>query len=115
MLATICDDTWNVLNMQHITPNSKIEYYSDILVVTLKKIKGPTHMVEGGHHLRNPHPPPNIIGPDNGLSRDRRQAIIWKDNGILLIVHLGTNFSEILIVTHTFSLKKMHLKMSSGK
>ena len=23
MLATIRDDTWNVLNMQHITPNSK--------------------------------------------------------------------------------------------
>ena len=28
---------------------------------------------------------------------------------------LGTNFNEILIKIHTFSFKKMHLKMSSGK
>ena len=30
MLATIYDDTWNVLNMQHITPYSKRWDYSDI-------------------------------------------------------------------------------------
>ena len=30
MLATIRDDTWNVLNVQHITPNSKRWDYSDI-------------------------------------------------------------------------------------
>ena len=36
MLATIRDDTWNVLNMQHI--------------------KGPAHMVDGGHHPRNRPP-----------------------------------------------------------
>ena len=30
MLATIRDDAWNVLNMQHITPNSKRWDYSDI-------------------------------------------------------------------------------------
>ena len=47
MLPTICDDTWNMLNMQHITTN-----YSDILVVVLEKIKGPTHMVESDHHFR---------------------------------------------------------------
>ena len=35
--------------------------------------------------------------------------------GILLIVPLGTNFSEILIGIQTFSIKKMHLKMSSAK
>ena len=34
---------------------------------------------------------------------------------ILLIVALGTNVSEILIKINTFSWKKMHLKMSSGK
>ena len=37
-----------------------------------------------------------IIGSDNGLSPGRRQAIIWTNAGILLIEHLGTNFSEIL-------------------
>ena len=56
-----------------------------------------------------------IICSDNGLSPGRRQAIIWTSVGILLIGPLGTNFSEILIEIYTFSFKKMHLKMSSGK
>ena len=56
-----------------------------------------------------------IIGSDNGLSPDRRQAIIWTNAGLLLIVPLGTNFSEILIEILTFSFKKMHLKVSSAK
>ena len=56
-----------------------------------------------------------IIGSDNGLSPGRRQAIIWTNAGILLIGPLGTNFSEILIEIHTFSSKKTHLNMSSGK
>ena len=55
------------------------------------------------------------IDSDNGLSPERRQAIIWTNVGILLIGPLGTNFSEFLIGIHTFSFKKMHLKMSSGK
>ena len=56
-----------------------------------------------------------IIGSDNGLSPGRRQTIIWTNAGILLIEHLGTNFSEILIKSNTFSFKKMYSKMSSGK
>ena len=56
-----------------------------------------------------------IIGSDNGLSPGRRQAIIWINDGIMLIGSLGTNFSEILIGNQTFSFKKMHLKMSSAK
>ena len=55
------------------------------------------------------------IGSDNGLSPGRRQAIIWNKAGILLIRNLGTNFSEILSEIYTFSFKKIHLKMSSGK
>ena len=55
------------------------------------------------------------IGSDNGLSPGRRQAIIWTNAGILLIGTLETNFSEFLIVIHTFSFNKMHLKMSSAK
>ena len=55
------------------------------------------------------------IASDNGLSPGRRQAIIWTNDGILLIWPLGTNFSEILIEIHSFSFKKMNLKMSSGK
>ena len=34
-----------------------------------------------------------IIGPDNGLSPDWRQVIIWTNAGILLIGPLGTNCS----------------------
>ena len=56
-----------------------------------------------------------IIGSDNGLSPGWRQAIIWTNAGILLIGPLGTNFSEILIEIYTFSLKRNHLKVSSGK
>ena len=56
-----------------------------------------------------------IIGSDNGLSPDRRQAIIRTNAGILLIRPLGTNFNEILIEIPTFSFTKMRLKVSSAK
>ena len=56
-----------------------------------------------------------IIDSHNGLSPGRRQAIFWINAGILSIGPLGTNFSEILIEIYTFSFRKMHLKMSSGK
>ena len=56
-----------------------------------------------------------IIGSNNGLPPDRRQAIIWTNARIWLIRTLGTNFSEILGEIHSFSFKKMHLKMSSAK
>ena len=51
-----------------------------------------------------------IIGSDNGLSSD-----YLNHAGILLIVPLGTSFSEILIKIHTFQFKKMYLKMTSAK
>ena len=38
------------------------------------------------------------IGSDNGLSPGRRQAIIWTNDGILLV---RTNLSEILIEIHS--------------
>ena len=44
-----------------------------------------------------------IIGSDNGLSPDRRQAIIWTKAGILLIGPLRTNFNEISIKIYIFS------------
>ena len=57
----------------------------------------------------------SIIGSENGLSPSRRQAIIWTNAGLLSIGTLQTYFSEILIKIQQFSLKKMHLKMSSVK
>ena len=50
------------------------------------------------------------IASDNGLLPGWHQSIIWTNAGILLIGPLGTNFSEILIIIHTFSFKKMHQK-----
>ena len=56
-----------------------------------------------------------IIGSDNGLSPEGRQAIIWTNAGILFIGPLGTNFSENSIEFLTFSFTKMRLKVSSAK
>ena len=52
------------------------------------------------------------IGSDNCLSPGRRQAIIWITAGIK---PFGINISQILVEIYTFSFRKMHLKMSSGK
>ena len=58
-----------------------------------------------------------IIGSNNGLSPDRRQAIIWTNARLLPIGPLRTYmyFNENLIKIQQFSLKKMHVKMSSAK
>ena len=56
-----------------------------------------------------------VIGSDNDLLPGQCQAIVWTNVGILLIQTLETNFSEILNEIHTFSFKKVNLKMSSAK
>ena len=56
-----------------------------------------------------------MIGSDNGLLPGQHQAIIWTNDGILLMGPPRTNFNEILIKIHTFSFKKIYFKMSSGK
>ena len=58
MLATIRDDTLNVLNMLHITPNSKRWDHSDTHGV-------PAHMVEIDHHIRKISQPPPTHPHDN--------------------------------------------------
>ena len=52
-----------------------------------------------------------IIGPDNGLSPGRRQAIIWTSAGLLQTGPLR----EILIEIQSFIFKNLHVKMSSIK
>ena len=52
---------------------------------------------------------------DHGSSTPWRQAIIWSSAEILLTGPLGTNFSEMSIEIHIFSLKKFHLKMPTAK
>ena len=56
-----------------------------------------------------------IIDSDNGLSPERRQAIIRTKAGTLVIWPLGTNFSEIWSKIIHFNSSKRQLKMSSGK
>ena len=59
MLATICDDTWNVLNMRHITTKLKKDgIIQTSLVVAIKNLRTSPHGWSG-HQLRkvsNPHP-----------------------------------------------------------
>ena len=55
------------------------------------------------------------IVSDNGLLPGWCKAIMWTNDMILLLGPLGTNFSEILIEIHTFSFKKMYLKILSVK
>ena len=57
----------------------------------------------------------NSIASENGLSPVRRQAIIWTNAGVLIMRPSWSDFNEILIEVHTFSFKKIHLKMSSVK
>ena len=52
-----------------------------------------------------------IIGSDNGLLPGQCQAIIWTNDGILLIGPLGTKFGGNLIKIYITSFKKMQLKM----
>ena len=56
-----------------------------------------------------------IIGSDNGLSPERRQAIIWTNAGILLIWTIGNKLQWNFDRNSKISLKKRHLKMSSAK
>ena len=90
-------------------PTSSVSLFSQILALakhTLIHWGRVTHVCVGKL---------TTIGSDNGLSPGRRQAIIWTNDGILLIWTLGTNCSDILSEINSFSFKKTHLKMSSAK
>ena len=56
-----------------------------------------------------------INGPENGMSPERRQAIIQTNVGKLSIGTLGTNFSDIVREIPNFPFEKMNLKTSSSK
>ena len=101
-----CDKRQSFENQWYISFNH-IKHVEVLLYIkTLTHWGRETHICVGEH---------TNIDSDNGLSPNRRQAIIWTNARILLIERLGTNFNEILIKIHTFSLKKMHLKMLSEK
>ena len=56
-----------------------------------------------------------IIASDNGLSPVRCQGIIWTNAAILSITPPGTYLGDILYKIRKFTLREMHLKMSSAK
>ena len=58
MLARILDIRWNVLNMQHMTPNSKRKDYSDIPSGGHKKTKDPPTWLKVATTLEKTPPPP---------------------------------------------------------
>ena len=55
------------------------------------------------------------IGPGNGLSPVRCQAITWTNAGLLSIGPLGTNFSETRIKIQKFSFMKINFNLWSVK
>ena len=108
---------WPISSSYWSSPNSNtmwmtIKWYTHQCIDSLLGVINLTHWGRVTHICVSKL---TIIGSDNGLSPDRRQAIIWTKAGILLIEHLGTKFSEISIGIQIFSFKKMRLKMSSAK
>ena len=95
MLATIRNDTWNVLNMQHLIPNDRTRHP----LWRYRKIKGPAHMVEGDQHLRKrPHPPPTYATEGRGFQRqiDRHSnSSKLKHHQALLSSHVVALWSHI--------------------
>ena len=60
MFATIRDDIWNVLNMQHITPISKRGDYSDIPGGVHKILKNPPTWLKVATILEKPTTPTHL-------------------------------------------------------
>ena len=120
--SNICNGSWfreKAMNIRQFAFSWDLTKSSDIgMGITYWQLGPPLQTLFKTHWGRVTHicvGKLTIIGSDNGLSPGRRQAIIWTSAGVLLIGPLGTNFSEILTGIQTFSFKKMHLKMSSGK
>ena len=90
----------------------KMKSTDEFQIFTLVSVTSLTHWGRVTHICVSEQ---TIIGSDNALSPGRRQAIIWTNDGILLIEPLGTNFGELPIEILLFSFKKMRLKVSSAK
>ena len=103
---------WKCLqNVMHFVQVSVYQIYQMVIpLVTIRALL--THWGWVTHICVSKLTP---IGADNGLLPRWPQAIIRSNAGILLIGPLGTIFSELSIKIHTFSFKKMCLKMSSVK
>ena len=75
MLATIREDTWNVLNMQHIIPNSKRLDYSDIPGGGhINRLKDPPTWLKVATTLEKP-PTPTHMCPPSGVEYFDRSSL----------------------------------------
>ena len=107
-------ENWQ-LSVQHVMKISSKWYFCFCVTAcsAIKYLKSLTHSGRVTHICVIKL---SIIGSNNGLSPDRRQAIIWTNAGILLIGSLEANFNdEIFIGIHSFSFKKICFIMPSGK
>ena len=55
------------------------------------------------------------IGTGKGLSSIRHQDVTWNIADLLSIAPLGTNSSEIVIGSQSFTFKNLRLKISYGE
>ena len=108
MLVTIRDDTWNVLNMQHITQIRKDGIIQISLVVALTKSNSSSPSADCMYQWNESASIPIMacrLFSDKPLSKQ-----------MLSIGPFGTNFCEIWNQnSKTFSVTKMHLKIVCEK
>ena len=90
-----------------ISPNYDICIFQQELVYLLIIISPPCRIYSSVNRVS--------IGSDNGLSPFWHQGIIWTNAEVVLIGPWGTTFNEIVIKIQQFSIKKICLKMLSGK
>ena len=108
-MHTLCNCTWGSTQLKY-THTNEIKLNAVFRLLLYEVLL--THQGRAMHLCISKL---TIIGSDNGLLLGQRQTMIWTNDGILLIWILGTNSSEILSKNHTFSFKKIHLKVSSVK
>ena len=103
MLATIRDDTLNVINMQHITPNLKRWDYSNIPGGgTWNDYKGSPYMVEVGHHLEKDPTPTHWTNHNPGFHGCIYNIVLSVTN--VRVVFHGIMMSELEILSKSNSL-----------
>ena len=100
--------TYETLNMQHITPNSKGWDYLDIPGGGQKKIIGPAHIAEGGHYLRkSPNPHPQMIESYSYSNQNQYQF-----TRVMIVVsnYLSVEISQTAHVPYSFGYRELFVK-----
>ena len=87
------------IEQDHFGPFQDFYKFSTQIAVMLdlgyKLILAPYHLTHWGQVTHICGSKLTIIGSNNGSSPGRHQAIMWTNDGVLLIRPLGANFGEI--------------------